>query len=136
MVKRLLCKFFVDYPPKRAIPWRVLPVLVLLYFLGNLAGIPLLAGFFGKLFIFLAAVEAGLVTLAVFGLVASVVAAYYYLRIVKIMYFDEPAPAFDAGEGSSIRLITLATAVVNSPVSFLLIYPLMLVAAGAAAALF
>jgi len=110
--------------------------LAMAIFMFSLAGIPLLAGFFGKLFIFLAAVEAGMIILAVFGLVASVVAAYYYLRIVKIMYFDEPAPAFDEGDGSSIRLITLATALVNSPVSFLLIYPLMVLAAGAAAALF
>ncbi|WP_443147506.1 NADH-quinone oxidoreductase subunit NuoN [Prosthecomicrobium sp. N25] len=61
----------------------------------SLAGIPILAGFFGKLYVFLAAVQAGLVTLAVIGAVTSVVGAYYYLRIVKIMYFDEPAPAFE-----------------------------------------
>jgi NADH-quinone oxidoreductase subunit N len=61
----------------------------------SLAGIPPLAGFFGKLFVFMAAVKAGLYVLAVLGVLASVVGAYYYLRIVKTMYFDEPQPAFD-----------------------------------------
>jgi NADH-quinone oxidoreductase subunit N len=62
----------------------------------SLAGIPPLAGFFAKFYVFLAAVEAGLYTLAVIGVLASVVGAYYYLRIVKIMYMDEPRPAFEA----------------------------------------
>ena len=66
----------------------------------SLAGIPPLAGFFAKFYVFLAAVEAELFGLAVIGVLASVVGAYYYLRIVKIIYFDEPAAAFDpmAGE--------------------------------------
>lgn len=68
-------------------------VLAMLMF--SLAGIPPLAGFFAKYYVFLAAVEAGLFPLAVIGVVLSTVAAYYYLRIVKIMYFDEPGPAFD-----------------------------------------
>ena len=61
----------------------------------SLAGIPPLAGFIGKLYVFLAAIDAGLVWFAVVGVILSVVGAYYYLRIVKIMYFDEPAAAFD-----------------------------------------
>jgi NADH-quinone oxidoreductase subunit N len=61
----------------------------------SLAGIPPLAGFFAKFYVFLAAIQAGLFTLAVIGVVTSVVAAYYYLAIVKIMYFDEPAPRFE-----------------------------------------
>jgi NADH-quinone oxidoreductase subunit N len=60
----------------------------------SLAGIPPLAGFFGKFYVFMAAIQAGMYTLAVIGVLASVVGAYYYLLIVKIMYFDEPAPAF------------------------------------------
>ena len=60
----------------------------------SLAGIPPLAGFFAKFYVFLAAIKAGLYTLAVIGVLASVVGAYYYLLIVKIMYFDEPAPGF------------------------------------------
>ncbi|MEP7173111.1 MAG: NADH-quinone oxidoreductase subunit NuoN [Aestuariivirga sp.] len=65
----------------------------------SLAGIPPLAGFFGKYFVFLAAVKSGLYALAIIGVVASVVGAYYYLRIVKIIYFDEPAEKFDALDG-------------------------------------
>jgi NADH-quinone oxidoreductase subunit N len=61
----------------------------------SLAGIPPLAGFFAKFYVFLAAIEAGLYVLAVIGVLASVVGAYYYLRIVKIMYMDEPKAAFE-----------------------------------------
>ncbi|MDJ0929696.1 NADH-quinone oxidoreductase subunit NuoN [Breoghania sp.] len=60
----------------------------------SLAGIPPLAGFFGKFYVFLAAVEAEFYTLAVIGVLTSVVSAFYYLRIVKIMYFDEPVTGF------------------------------------------
>ncbi len=65
----------------------------------SLAGIPPLAGFFAKYFVFLAAVKSGLYALAIIGVVASVVGAYYYLRIVKVIYFDEPAEKFDALDG-------------------------------------
>ncbi|CAN1562319.1 NuoN NADH,ubiquinone oxidoreductase subunit 2 (chain N) [Rhabdaerophilaceae bacterium] len=58
----------------------------------SLIGIPPLAGFFGKFYVFAAAIEAKLFALAVIGIVASVVSAFYYLRIIKVMYFDEPAP--------------------------------------------
>jgi NADH-quinone oxidoreductase subunit N len=61
----------------------------------SLAGIPPLAGFFAKFYVFLAAIKAGLYALAVIGVLASVVGAYYYLVIVKIMYFDEPAERFE-----------------------------------------
>ena len=61
----------------------------------SMAGVPWLAGFFAKFYVFLAAINAGLFTLAVLGVLASVVGCYYYLLIVKIMYFDDPAPAFD-----------------------------------------
>src|SRR4029077_16251210 len=60
----------------------------------SLAGIPPLAGFFAKYYVFLGAIKAGLYGLAVIGVLASVVGAYYYLLIVKIMYFDEPAKGF------------------------------------------
>lgn len=65
----------------------------------SLAGIPPLAGFFAKYFVFLAAVKSGLYALAIIGVVASVVGAYYYLLIVKVIYFDEPAEKFDALDG-------------------------------------
>ena len=60
----------------------------------SMAGIPPLAGFFAKFYVFLAAIKAGLYVLAVIGVVASVVGAYYYLAIIKVMYFDEPAEGF------------------------------------------
>ena len=56
----------------------------------SMAGIPPLAGFYGKMFVFLAAMQAELYTLAVVGVLTSVVAAFYYLKVVKLMYFDEP----------------------------------------------
>lgn len=62
-------------------------------FMFSMAGIPPLAGFFGKLYIFMAAINAGLYTLAIIGVLASVVAAFYYLRIVKVMYFEEAEEA-------------------------------------------
>ena len=67
-------------------------ILTILMF--SLAGIPPLAGFWGKWYVFLAAIDAKLYALAVIGVLASVVGAYYYLRIIKIMWFDEPVAAF------------------------------------------
>src|SRR5436190_15351998 len=61
----------------------------------SLAGIPPLAGFFAKWYVFVAAIKANLFTLAVVGVLSSVVGAYYYLTIVKTMYFDEPAGQVD-----------------------------------------
>ena len=60
----------------------------------SMAGIPPLAGFFAKFYVFLAAIKAGLYVLAVIGVLASVVGAYYYLAIIKTMYFDEPVEGF------------------------------------------
>lgn len=69
--------------------------LALAIFMFSMAGIPPLSGFFGKLYVFLAAVRAGYWTLAIVGVLTSVVGAYYYLRVIKVMYFDDPAAAFD-----------------------------------------
>jgi len=77
-------------------------VLTILMF--SLAGIPPLAGFWGKWYVFLAAINADLVTLAVIGVLASVVGAYYYLRIIKIMWFDEPVGGFVPMAGE-LRLV-------------------------------
>jgi len=70
----------------------------------SLAGIPPLAGFFAKFYVFLAAIKAGLYILAVIGVITSVIGAYYYLTIVKIMYFDEPVSSFQRMPGS-LRLV-------------------------------
>jgi NADH-quinone oxidoreductase subunit N len=74
----------------------------------SLAGIPPLAGFFAKFYVFMAAVKAGLLALAIVGVVASVIGAFYYLRIVKVMYFDDPAEAFDPAPGE-VRLVALVS---------------------------
>jgi len=68
-------------------------ILALLMF--SLAGIPPLAGFFGKFYVFSAAIEADLIALAIIGVLASVVGAFYYLRVVKVMFFDETAAPFE-----------------------------------------
>jgi NADH-quinone oxidoreductase subunit N len=81
-------------------------------FMFSMAGIPPLAGFFSKLYIFLAAIDAGLYALAVIGVVSSVVGAYYYVRIVKLMYFDEPAAAFDRPIGPELRTVLVLSAAV------------------------
>ena len=88
-----------------------LMALALAIFMFSLAGIPPLAGFFGKLYVFLAAIDAGLIVLAVIGVLTSVVGAYYYLRIVKLMYFDEPAEAFDATPDRAAAVVAGVTAV-------------------------
>jgi len=86
---------------------RTQPLLAAVFavFLFSLAGIPPLAGFFGKLYVFLAAIEARLYTLAVVGVLASVVGAYYYVRIVKVMYFDDPAVTFERPIGGSMSAV-------------------------------
>tara|TARA_B100001057_G_scaffold290988_1_gene291032 strand:+ start:2514 stop:3923 length:1410 start_codon:yes stop_codon:yes gene_type:complete len=89
----------------------------------SLAGIPPLAGFFGKFYIFMAAVESNMFILAIIGIIASVIGAFYYLRIVKVIYFDEPQQRYD---GASIKSL----AVLFYPTSLLVIifcfYPLPL----------
>ena len=73
-------------------PMLALSFLVILF---SLAGIPPLAGFFAKFYIFMAVIEAKMYALAIIGLVTTVVSAFYYLRIVKIIYFDKPNKPFD-----------------------------------------
>ena len=107
----------------------------LLIFMFSLAGIPPLAGFWGKLYIFIAAVEAKLYIPAVLGVLASVVASYYYLRIVKVMYFDEPAEALDRPVFGINRAVALVAAFLVAVFS-LLPQPLSLIAAAAAKGLF
>ena len=80
-------------------------------FMFSLAGIPPLAGFFGKLYVFRAAVDAELYALAIIGVLASVVAAFYYLRIVKVMYFDAPAEPFERPIGGEMAVILTVTGI-------------------------
>jgi NADH-quinone oxidoreductase subunit N len=78
----------------------------------SLAGIPPLAGFWAKWYVFLAAIEAQLYWLAVIGVLASVVGAYYYLRIIKIMWFDESAGGFQPMAGELRFVLSLSGAFV------------------------
>jgi NADH-quinone oxidoreductase subunit N len=103
-------------------------VLALLLF--SLAGVPPLAGFFAKFYVFLAAIKAGLFTLAVIGVVTSVVGAYYYLTIVKIMYFEEPAKPFEPMP-HELRAVLTVTGLFNL---LFFVYPSPLVEAANAAA--
>ena len=71
----------------------------------SMAGIPPLAGFFGKWYVFLSVVNAGLVPLAVIGVVMSVVGAFYYLRIIKIMYFEETDEPLDTDMPTANKMV-------------------------------
>ena len=108
----------------------------LMIFMFSLAGIPPLFGFWAKYAVFEAAVQAGLLSLAVIGIAASTIGAFYYLRVVKTMYFDEPAPAFGREPALVEGGLTLAAAIVISPVSLFLIAPLSAWSLAAARALF
>jgi NADH-quinone oxidoreductase subunit N len=96
----------------------------------SLSGVPPLAGFFAKWYVFLAAVQANLFGLAVIGVLLSTVAAFYYWRVIKVMYFDEAAPAFDKPS------MTLRAVLAVSTLSMLLywVYPAPLVQAAESAA--
>ncbi|HYV68816.1 MAG TPA: NADH-quinone oxidoreductase subunit NuoN [Pseudolabrys sp.] len=104
------------------------------FFLGvllfSLAGIPPLAGFFAKFYVFLAAIKAGLFILAVIGVLSSVVGAYYYLAIVKIMYFDEPAKGFEPMP-TLLRLVLGVSGLINI---LFFVYPAPLLGAATVAA--
>ncbi|MFE0753427.1 NADH-quinone oxidoreductase subunit NuoN [Inquilinus sp. NPDC058860] len=104
----------------------------------SMAGIPPLAGFFAKLYVFKAVIEqgtTGFIILAVIGVLASVVSAVYYLKIIRVMYFDEPKVAFDKPEGAAIPAI-LAVSTLFIVVFWLLPAPLTGAAQAAAASLF
>jgi NADH-quinone oxidoreductase subunit N len=90
----------------RTNPWMAFAFAMFMF---SLAGIPPLAGFWAKFYVFAAAIKSGLFALAVIGVVTSVVGAYYYLRIVKIMYFDQPKPAFEKGALELRAVMTVST---------------------------
>jgi NADH-quinone oxidoreductase subunit N len=103
-------------------------------FMFSLAGIPPLFGFWPKFLVFNAAVAADLTWLAAVGIATSVIGAYYYLKIVKTMYFDDPAPAFARTRDVPETVLIAACALFVSPVGYLaipLLDPLTVNAAGA-----
>src|SRR3989440_6066484 len=96
----------------------------------SLAGIPPLAGFFAKWYVFVAAIKAGLFTLAVIGVLTSVVGAFYYLTIIKVMYFDEPVGQLDPMR-TELRTVLAVAGIFNI---FFFVYPGPLVSVATAAA--
>ncbi len=111
----------------RTHPWLAFCLAMMMF---SLAGIPPLAGFFAKFYVFAAAIQAGLTTLAVIGVVTSVVGAYYYLRLVKVMYFDEPRAPYEPMP-AGIRIVLGLSSVVVA--LFFLVPAPFVTAAGAAA---
>jgi NADH-quinone oxidoreductase subunit N len=105
-------------------------------FMFSLAGIPPMFGFWPKLMVFNAAVEEGLYALAVAGILGTVVGAYYYLRIVKVMYFDAPAAAFARHQNKLEGVLIAVAALFVSPLGYLLIGPLGELTGRAAGSLF
>ena len=104
--------------------------LAMAVFMFSMAGIPPFSGFFGKLYVFLPAVQQGYWTLAVVGVLTSVVGAFYYLRIIKVMYFDAAVPAFDK-RPLSLTFVAGVGAVVTT---LFFIFPAPVVAAAQSAA--
>jgi len=109
--------------------------LLLAGFMFSLAGVPPLAGFFGKFYIFMSAINAGLYVLAVIGVLSSVVGAYYYLRIVKIMYFDEASEPLAKPVRGELGAVMTVTGLFTM-LFFLWPAPLLNMAGAAAKALF
>ena len=105
-------------------------------FMFSLAGIPPLFGFWGKLVVFNAAVTAGLLPLAVLGIVASVIGAFYYLKVIKVMYFDEPTGEIVAGDDKVLPYVGGAMALAVSPLGYFAIPVLSVITAQAAKVLF
>ncbi len=85
----------------------------------SMSGIPPLAGFFGKFFVFQAAVAGGYIVVSVIGVLTSVVGAYYYLRLIKVMFFDESAGPVDENKSLSRHLVVVAS------VAFILLFTVM-----------
>ena len=105
-------------------------------FMFSLAGIPPLFGFWPKLMVFQAAVASGYVALAVAGILGTVVGAYYYLKIIKVMYMDEPAAPYARVHEPIQGFLILVAAILVSPLGYLLIGPLGSITDRAAGSIF
>ena len=102
----------------------------------SLGGIPPLLGFWPKLVVFQAAIGEGLYLLAIAGFLGSVIGAYYYIKIVKVMYFDAPGQPLAKGGNAVEGLLIAAAALFVSPLGYLLIAPLGQLTRNAAESLF
>ena len=105
-------------------------------FMFSLAGIPPLFGFWPKLLVFQAAVASGYIALAVAGIIGTVVGAYYYLKVVKVMYMDEPVEPYQRVREPLQGLLILVAAIAVSPLGYLVIGPLGALSDRAAGSLF
>ena len=96
----------------------------LLVLLFSLAGIPPLAGFFAKFYVFMAVIKVEMYTLAIIGLITTVISAFYYLRIIKIIYFDDPKEIFEIDQNFGLKVsLFLSTIIILS----YFIYPSLLI---------
>ena len=102
-------------------PLLALGFLIILF---SLAGIPPLAGFFAKFYIFMAVIEAKMFTLAIIGLVTTVVSAFYYLRIIKIIYFDKPKKPFEGNYDWGLKIPLIFSSVL---ILIYFVHPSMLI---------
>jgi NADH-quinone oxidoreductase subunit N len=107
-----------------------LMAMVLAVMMFSMAGIPPLSGFFGKLYVFLAAVQSGMWVLAVIGVLTSVIGAYYYLRVIKVMYFDADGEAFDR-RPAALSFVAVASGLFTA---LFFVFPAPVVSAAQAAA--
>nr|WP_298928063.1 NADH-quinone oxidoreductase subunit NuoN [uncultured Erythrobacter sp.] len=115
---------------KPAIAW------CLLFTMFSLAGIPPLLGFYGKFVIFQATVDAGLIAFGAIAIAASVIGAFYYIKFVKVMFFDEPADVVKGSSGNAHWVLLILTALIISPLGYLLTPSITDLADKAAAALY
>ncbi len=115
---------------KPAVAW------ALLIFMFSLAGIPPLLGFFAKFVIFQATIEAGLVVFGAIAIAASVVGAFYYIKFVKVMFFDEPAGIVTGKSGPAHWVLLALTGLIISPLGYFLTPSLTDLADKAASSLF
>lgn len=102
----------------------------------SLAGIPPMLGFFAKLAVFMAAVDAGLYNLVIVGVVTSVIATFYYLSVLKTIWFSDPAPSFERGQGPAVGVTVSASAILALAGIAVLVAPLYQIAQAAAQSLF
>lgn len=114
-------------------PYLAFALMVMMF---SVAGVPPLFGFYAKFAVFWAAVQAGLFVFAALGIAASVIGAYYYLRIVKTMYFDDPAPAFAPVENRVEGGLIVAATAFLSPLGYVTISSLSVWSMAAAKVLF
>ena len=90
-------------------PLLSLSMMIILF---SLAGIPPLAGFFAKFYIFTAVIEQSMYFLAIVGLLSTVIAAFYYIRLIKVMYFDEQKEKYDLNHSIGLKMILVVSSTI------------------------